>query len=283
MQGTTAAALIATVACYGTVQPGYGHDAEVIRRMQRRDNILGILLPVLAALLLFLMLIVMRQRRSGSPVFEGVIRRSREFVASARKTTQPVALSPLEESEQNARRDRTVLGEDGTVLLYVGPAVRIRTPVARHEGALYDIGERDLTLARPGLVENVDLPWSEVQRIDARYGPERRHSIPMILGLIGAGLFGFCGLLIDEIEKGAVLGALFGSFIGALIIYALPGPRWRMIVEDADHTPIALATLPARVAATFETQDVFEKTPRDEVVARIAIVLIVLGFCAVLR
>jgi hypothetical protein len=308
MQGTTAAALIATVACYGTVQPGYGHDAEVIRRMQRRDDILGILLPVLAALLLFLMLIVMRQRRSGLPVFEGAIRRWGEFIASARATAAASSrrsgpgdrfeLLGEDEAEQHARRDRKILAEDGTVLLYVGQSVRIQADDALHEGTLYDIEENGLTVAPVSQVENVEIPWKAVRRMEARFGRERRRSLPWALAVAGAGALGACGAFLDAVDRatavvyrskhsteiGAVLGAIVGYGVGSLVMHALPGPRWRLIAVDPDSSaPISLDNLAERASATFETEDAVEGTPREEVIARIVIVLIAFGFCAVFR
>jgi hypothetical protein len=299
-------ALLAVEACSDT-RPSW-QQGDVIRQMQRRDDILGLLLPFLAAGLLLLVLVAMRQHRSGKPAFGWLSSWWNERKAARLQRASSPEPGPQSEAafagmvesgaEEVARHERKIRSGNGRVLLRVDQRVRVHTPDGVREGPLYDVGEQGLVVQTSRLVGHFDIPWEDVQRVDAQYGPPRQQRVSWMFALLGAGFFGYCGAILDSIDRatavipkpqyttalGTILGALVGFLLGRLVMYALPGPVWRQLVVRTDGSPaLSPANFATRASASSAATGGIESTPRAAIVARAILVLIVFGLCALFQ
>ena len=216
--------------------------------------------------------------------------------ADARVAAAEEARSAQAAAQEAERLSHKIVARDGTtVLLQASQYVRVKTSSAVHSGPLYDLSDEGLTVADWWKPETPHIPWEQIRAISVRHGRERQWWIPMTGGIVGGGLLGTCGWFLDELGRstsgrapdnpltpyGLSIGLRVGGLLGMLIMYSIPGPRWRALIQlPADAPPLSMATLATRVTKS--------PTPMGggaevgyELIAQIVLVFVVLGTCAI--
>ena len=256
---------------------GHRNPSEMLERAELRDAWLGTLLPVAVAGLLVLMLLISWRRRQKGAL-EGLFRRrslrdgwleisarytrwrdaSREQAraAEALAAAQDDAEWRARQAELDARSVPKILSVDGSAtLLQQNQRIRVIARRAERDGLVLDITETGLKVPDWSRGEKPEIPWDEVREISVRVGSERRLWIPMTFGLLFAALLGFVGSMLDSYDEsaghiwGTLIGCAVGGVFGSLIMMALPGPRWRKVVDVTNGSaPLSLSTFAARAA-----------------------------------
>jgi hypothetical protein len=121
------------------------------------------------------------------------------------------------------------------------------------DGWLIEANDTVLRLRVPSYPDQQEIPWTAIRRISRRQGTERKWWIPTIFALLGGGLLGSCGWLLDELNRSTsgnpsrggllgptvLIGGLVGALLGTLIVFAIPGPYWDPIYAVPDGYAVA--------------------------------------------
>jgi hypothetical protein len=320
---------VATLAAVTTAcaSPRHQRAAEMLERAELRDAWLSTLIPIGVAGLLLLFLVVSWQRRRGSTFLDGLFRprgipdirrglrdavgtynrwqaerreRERANLRAAEEATGRV--NALAAARAEALAACRIVSPDGQTILQAHQRVRIRTRHGESSGSIVDITDAGLTLSAWAPRKGPGIPWADVRDISVRVGRERRREIPLTVGALGGLLLGAVGWLVDALNQstsgresnaatgwGVVLGALIGGVLGMIIMAALPGARWRKLVDVAPGSPpLSLPTFAARVAETaaaaagtadteWDTEDTIETAARGIL---IILVLMIVVMCS---
>lgn len=295
--------------------------AEILQRAEVRDAWLATAVPFAIALLLLVLLVIVRQRRKPTTTLPGLFRPHqlsevqrwwRDRVAVVReyqvKRRERAAAQALEMSQPTAELVEvkpvpTISLAERLPMPEMNGVIRVQTHGAAYTGQLIDINEETLKLRHWRVADDhdVEIRWDQVRQISVGEGRGRQLAIPFGLAILGGGLLGACGRLMDELQHStsgryadqplALWGILIGSSVaggfGTIVMFALPGRRWRTLVDvGLGSGPLALSTVAVRAAetqATASTADPgWDTQDTIEVIARVLLALIVLGTCSVI-
>lgn len=178
-------------------------------------------------------------------------------------------------------------------LLIEGDGFRQRARFASADAAVMKVF--DWSTMRPK-----DIPWAGIRRISRREGRERRWEISGGLAVVGGGLLGACGYMLDALGKSTsghdptnpitgwaiLVGAAIAGALGFVIVYALPAPYWKLVVEaPASGPPLTAKTLDERAAQTTLANADFVDSLQTRLVvvrtiAQAILVVLVLSICS---
>jgi hypothetical protein len=175
--------------------------------------------------------------------------------------------------------------------------LRVEGPELSESGMLIDANDLRLSLRRPEFEEPVDISWERIERISARIEPNRARSVPAVLAVVGAMIFGSCGTYLASwgqsaeenslslVTLTAVIGGLAGASMGWLWIVIFQRGKWQVIFElPPNAVPVKSLSLADRLAIAAPqagiTEARLQKRRRLETkIAWILLVLFVAGVC----
>jgi hypothetical protein len=183
-------------------------------------------------------------------------------IAAEREAAQTALAMAAERELKPAPK---IMSLDGRApILELNQRLRVQTDRSRRAGVLVDITEGGLKVSWD-FPANSEIPWDQVRQISVRRGRARQWAVPVGLAILGAGFLGACGWLYSEFDHstsgraqdpsaplwGTLIGGLIAGAFGMIIMYALPGPRWRKLVDVPTGTAtLTLSTFAARAADT---------------------------------